>query len=272
MKPKYGLELYMQQLQEEQERKDAAYSIAEFGLGLEALLNAQKELANPSGLKKYAAAAKLIRTIAAAQKKGMPVSTKQIETLARKTQSTAERQAKYFDQNLPATRSPTMDRTGRSLGDLNKAQAKAKELAKDLQAELDDVNEVMSVSRLQQFVDRQTVANQLRALLLHAQEAQQRLQQQGVDIGRMRGTITPAVGKVEPRFDPMATIYAKEVTSLPSRVRKPATLTEVIVPMERVPSQPSPASSFSPVPFVGHASPKAFPSALDSKTLPLPKN
>jgi hypothetical protein len=165
-----------------------------------------------------------------------------IKTLAARTQSTAERQATYFDNKLPhkpgADWATTWGRTGEGYKNLGLNVRDANTHAVDLRKDLKNLDESLAQRWWQRWFNREDIARRKQKLLENAQVAQGDLRNSGRYIGQMRGTIAPGKGQVEQRFDPFQTMHDTSATPVP--LEKPADLSVVQV-MQQKPSIPKPA-------------------------------
>jgi len=181
-----------------------------------------------NGLKRHyktASTAHLSRAISALLKKnkGKPVPSKMIESLVKKTQSTAERQARYYDSNLPPLKGQgwstafddtgTWGRTGLSTAGLARNESKAKDCIKDMQEHIKQIDKIKHTTWWEQFryllsehKFPTTVRDQLQKALPEAQIYQEELRKRGRAIGQMQGKIRPANSTTTPHFDAMDSI------------------------------------------------------------------
>jgi len=159
---------------------------------------------------KEASSASLLRHVLRLLKQGKPVPWDISDKLLKKTQATAEKQYKYFQNNLPFYRRPndnwdsTWGRTGNSLYTLDGHQIRAKDHAAGLGTWPDTIAKSRQSSPWQKFrkSDKHSIIDRLRdalgkdrelqnKMLNEIIEAQNDLRYAGQDIGRFRGTIAP---------------------------------------------------------------------------------
>lgn len=181
-------------------------------LGLDVWGRAPAKTAAALLTEKQASTAHLRRLIESLTSRGITPSWKLISNYAKKTQSTAARQAKYFDRyfyedghKLPtgAYELSRWARTGRSLTDLDGRAPYGRRFADAIPKR---IKEVKSLPFWQRWFNMKPMRRLREFLLEDLDEVQKKLQSGGTDIGRFEGSIPAATHPIAPDYDIHATV------------------------------------------------------------------